>query len=385
MINRIVLLVLDGLGVGALPDAADYGDADANTFAHLADSVGGVTLPNLESLGLGHVAQLKGVRTMAQPNGCFGRLAFTSSGKDSVTGLWEIAGVPLRGNRIKYASGVPADIVTGLEQALGRKVLGGQVATYRSMLRDHGAEHLSKGALLLWTDGQCTCHLAAHERVMPMAQLAQRCRDARKSLSGSAAPDRIVAHVFKGAGAAFETGVDRRDVLMEPPGESLFDLLNRSGQIVMGVGKVSDLFSGRGFTRAFPAVSATAVFEETLNVFKKTPRGLLCASLDLTPDEPSEAAAAIEDFDRRLSGFFDLLRPGDAVMITGDHGRDITGPLKGPTREYAPLLITGPRLASGVNLGIRTTAADLGQTIVDALRSGRMSYGDSFFEALRPG
>jgi phosphopentomutase len=380
-----VLLVADGLGIGALPDAAEYGDADANTLVHLAEAVGGLTLPTMESLGLGHVAPVKGVRTMAQPTGCFGRLAFSSSGKDSVTGLWEISGVPLQGRRPTFGSGVPAEVVTGLEEALGRKVVGGGVSTFRTMVREHGPAHLSSGAPLLWTDGQRTCHVAAHENVMPMAQLVQRCRDARKRMSGSAAPDRIAAHAFRGAAAAFETGTDRKDLLAEPPSESLFDVLYRSGQIVMGVGKVSDLFSGRGFTRAFPAVSAAAAFAEALEVFRKTPRGLLCASLDLTPPDATEAAAALEEFDRRLPDLFELLRPGDVVVITGDHGRDVTKPSWIPTREYVPLLVTGPRLASGVNLGTRSTAADLGQTIVDALRSGRLSYGDSFFEALRPG
>jgi phosphopentomutase len=385
MINRIVLLVIDGLGVGALPDAAEYGDADADTLIHLADAVGGVTLPTLESLGLGHVVSVKGVRTMAQPVGCFGRVGFSSGGRDSVSGFWELAGVPLRGNRVRFASGLPAGIVAGFEQVLGRKVIGGGVGAYRTILREHGAEHLSSGAPLLWTDGQSACHLAAHERVMPMRQLAQSCRDARKALTGAAVPDRIVAHSFRGAAGDFDATAGRKDVLAEPPGESLFDVLYRSGQIVMGVGKAPDLFSGRGFTRAFSAVSAAAAFNETLEVFKNTPRGLLCACLDHDSDNPSDAAAVIAEFDRRLPVLFELLRPGDMVIITGDHGRDVTRPAMTPTREYVPLLVTGPRLAAGVNLGTRTTASDLGQTIVDALRCERLPYGDSFFEALRPG
>jgi len=385
MINRIVLLVVDGLGVGPLPDAGDYGDGQANTLVHVADAVNGVHLPTLEALGLGHVAPIKGVRAMAQPNGCFGRSAFTSTGNDSVTGLWELSGVPSHSHRARYSSGVPAEVVAGLELSFGRKVIGGRVASLRSMVRDHGAEHLSSGAPLLWTDGQRTCHLATHDTVMPIAQLSQRCRDARKLLSGTTAPDRITAHAFTGAAGAFRVGMGRKDLVSEPPSDSVFDVLNRSGQIVMGVGKVSDLVGGRGLTRAFPCGSATAAFDEAIGVFKNTPRGFLCAGLDLMPDEPSEAAAALEDFDRRLPALLELVRPGDMIMITGDHGRDVTRPEKTPTREYVPLLVTGPRLAYGVNLGTRPTAADVGQTIVEALRAERMPYGDSFFEALRPG
>ena len=385
MINRIVVLVIDGLGAGALPDAAEYGDAGADTLVHVAEAVGGLTLPTFETLGLGHVASISGVRAMTQPIGCFGRLAFSSAGKDSVAGLREMAGVPLRGNRKQYAAGLPADVVAKLEQALGQKVIGGLVSTLEAMVNAHGAEHLSSGAPLVWTDGQWTCHVAAHEAILPMAQLVLRCREACKQCAGAGAPERIVAHSFRGAAGAFELGAGRKDLVAEPSGESLFDVLYRSSQIVMGIGTASDLFAGRGFTRAFPAATPAAVFEETLAVFKKTPRGLLCAGLDLAPDEPSATAAVLEDLDRRLPALFELLRPGDIVAITGGHGRDVTRPTKGPTREYVPLLVTGPRLAGGVSLGTRSTAADLGQTVADALRCERLPYGDSFFEALRPG
>jgi phosphopentomutase len=165
----------------------------------------------------------------------------------------------------------------------------------------------------------------------------------------------------------------------------MLDVLNRSGQIVMGIGKVHDLFAGRGLTRAFPAATATAALEETTKLISKMPRGLLYASLDLLTDEPATAATALEDFDRRLPDLFEKLRVGDVVVITGDHGRDLTKPAKIPTREYVPLLVTGPKLSQGVNLGVRASAADLGQTIVEALQAERLPDGESFFEALRAG
>jgi phosphopentomutase len=385
MINRVILLVIDGFGVGALPDAAPYGDAEANTLGHLAEAVDGLSLPNLETLGLGHISPIKGVRTMAQPNGCFGRLGFASQGKDSVVGYWETSGVIFREGGAKYASGIPADVAAVFEQVLGRKVIGNRVASMTAMLQEYGAEHLSSGAPILWTDGGNTCYLAVHESVMPLADFQQRCREARKAVKDDGAPIRIVAQPVTGEAGSFRPHAGRRDFVSEPPGLTMLDVLNRSSQITMGIGKVSDLFSGRGLTRAFPAASATAAFDEAVGMMNKVPRGLLYVSLDLLPEDTAEAATALQEFDRRLPDLFDKLRIGDLLMITGDHGRDVSRAGKTPTREYVPVLVTGPKLARGVNLGTRATAADLGQTIVDALRAERLSIGDSFFEALRPG
>ncbi len=384
MINRVILLVIDGLGIGALPDAFEYGDTDANTTAHVADAVGGLSLPNLEALGLGHVASIKGVRTMAQPIGCFGRLGFASSGKDSVVGYWETCGVLTTGGKGLCAFGVPAEVVTALEGALGRQPIGHSLSSMSAMLARYGEEHCTTGAPLVWTDGGSTCHVAMHETAMPLAQFTQQCRKARKALTGTAAPIRIVTHSLVGQPGAWKTA-SRSDLVVEPPSVTMADLLNRSSQIIMGVGKVYDLFAGRGFTRAFPVSSAHAALDETLGLMNTIPRGLLYVSLDLLPEDHAGAAAALEEFDRRLSDVFERLRVGDLVMITSDHGRDVSNAGILPTREYVPLLVTGSKLAQGVNLGSRRTAADVGQTVVDALRADRLPVGESFLDALRPG
>ena len=386
MINRVILLVVDGLGIGAMPDAAAYGDAGANTLMHLADAVQGLTLPNLEALGLGHVTSIKGVRTMAQPQGCFGRLGFTSQGKDSVTGYWEMSGVILESTASPFGSGIPAEIVAALEQAWGRKAIGNRLSTLSEMLREYGDEHLACGAPIVWTDGGRTCHAAVHETVMSQTDFTQRCRAARKSIQRDGMLIRIVAHPFTGGAGAFTTIPGRKDIIQEPPGLTMLDVLNRSSQIIMGLGKVSDLFSGRGFTRALPTPSAEAAFDETIRWLDQVPRGLLYISLDVMPLTGLDAAAtALQEFDRWVPELCDKLRAGDLVMITSDHGRDVSRPGAMSTREYVPLLVTGPKLAQGVNLGTRSTAADLGQTIVDALRADRLPVGESFLEALRPG
>lgn len=385
MINRVILLVIDGWGIGAMPDAAKYGDAGANTLAHLAEAVGGLNLPTLEALGLGHVASVAGVRTMAQPHGCFGRLGFASPGKDSVTGYWETSGVVLKASEAGFASGLPDGTVSLLEEAFGRKVIGNRVSSMAAMLNLYGEEHLACGAPVVWTDGGHTCHAAIHESIMPFPEFTQRCRAACKAMKANGAPIRIAAHLFTGQSGAFQPTGRRKDTVSEPPGPTMLDVLNRSSQIIMGVGKVYDLFSGRGLTRSFPALSATAAFNEAVGMLNKLPRGLLYVSLDLMPEDITDAATALHEFDRRLPDLLDKLRTGDLVMITGDHGRDLSMAAKTPTREYVPLLVTGPKLAQGVNLGIRSTAADLGQTIVDALRADRLPVGESFLEALRPG
>lgn len=384
MINRVFVFVIDGFGAGPLPDAAEYGDADVHSLAHLADAAGGLDLPNLEMLGLGHVAHIAGVRPMAQLTGCFGRLAFTSRGNDSVSGYWEMNGV-VAPYRSAYRTGIPDRVISVIEQTFGRKVIGQRRASMETMLREYGTEHVSSGAPILWTDGGITCYIAAHDSVMAAPVLHQRCRDAWREAKKGEGCIRIVAQPVSGEPASLRAHAGRKDFVTEPPAVTMLDLLNRSSQITMGIGKVADLFSGRGFTRAFPVESAMAAFDETVGMLNKVPRGLLYVSLDLFPEQPEQAAAALQEFDRRLPALIDKLRAGDLVILTGDHGRDLTKPDKLATREFVPLLVTGPDLAQGVDLGTRSSAADLGQTVVEALRAERLPVGESFGDALKLG
>jgi phosphopentomutase len=385
MINRIILLVIDGFGIGALPDGVDYGDAEANTLVHLAETVDGLRVPNFEMLGLGHVAQIKGVRTTAQPSGSFGRLGFTSPGKDSIVGYWEISGVIQKDAHTVCSSGVPARIVDVVEQVLGRKAIGKNVSTMGVMLRRHSMEHMATGAPILWTDGSNTCFLAMHESGMAPLEFQQRCREIRKAAKDAGSFIRVVAQPVIGGHDMLRPHVGRKDFVMEPPGLTMLDVLSRSGQITMGVGKIYDLFTGRGFTKAFPVASGIAALDEVIGMLSKMPRGLVCASLDLLSEDATQAATALHDFDRRLPDLFEKLRLGDMVIITGDHGRDFSLHGQTSTREYVPVFVTGPKLAQGVDLGSRPTAADVGQTIVEALRAERLLVGDSFLDALRPG
>ena len=385
MINRVILLVVDGFGVGTLPDGADYGDADANTLVHLAETVDGLSLPNFEMLGLGHIASIKGVRAMAQPNGSFGRLEFASPGKDSVVGYWEIGGVIQKEARTVCGSGVPAEIVDVIEQLFGRKSIGRGISTMGVMLRRHSMEHMATGASILWTDGGNTCFLAMHESIMAPVEFQQRCREVRKAVKDAGTLVRVVGQPVIGGHDLLRPQVGRKDFVIEPPGVTMLDVLSRSGQIAMGIGKVYDLFSGRGLTKSFPAASGTAAFDEVIGMLNKVPRGLICASLDLLSEDAVQSATVVQEFDRRLPDLFERLRLGDMVIVTGDHGRDFSLPGRTSTREYVPVFVTGPKLAQGVDLGSRPTAADVGQTIVEALQAERLPVGESFLDALRPG
>jgi len=385
MIKRIILLVVDGLGVGAAADASEYGDDRAHTLAHLAESVGGLSLPSLESLGLGHVSEIRGIRTIAQPIGCFGRVGFKSKGVDSLVGYWEIAGCVSDGDGAIFPEGYSPEIVTAIERVFGRKVLGSRLSSAEQALCDWSRDHLSSGGPIVWTDGRQTCHLAVHESVWRPEELYQRARDARRMLKDAWGIRRVVAHPLVGASGAVQFGSGRRDFAGEPTSLTMLDVLNRAGQILIGVGKVGDLFGGRGLTRSVSVDTWVEALDEASRMFKKVPRGLIVIGLDVIGPVTERSAAALQDFDRRLQDFLGLLRPGDLLIMTGDHGRDPKKPHAVPTREYVPLLITGPRLAQGVNLEVRASAADIGQTIVEALQGESLASGESFLDALKPG
>jgi phosphopentomutase len=385
MIQRVILLVVDGLGVGATEDASDYGDATSHTLAHLAESAGGLSLPTLESLGLGHVSAIRGVRSMAQPVGCFGRLGFRSKGVDSLVGYWEIAGCLTENEGRTFPNGYSSEVRAALEEVFGHKIIGGEVSSAEEALKMFGESHLSAGAPVVWTDGRQTCHVAAHEGVWGVDVLYQRCREARKALKATWGIRRLVAHPVIGTSGRVQFGAGRRDFAGEPTGQTMLDVLNRASQILIGVGKVGDLFGGRGLTRSALATRWTDALDEVRGMFNKVPRGLIFAAVDVIGSDAGTSAAAIQDFDRRLPDLLDQLRPGDLFIVTGDHGRDPDKPHAVPTREYVPLLITGPKLAQGVNLGMRPTAADLGQTIVEGLKGESLTVGESFLDVLRPG
>jgi phosphopentomutase len=391
MITRVFLLVLDGVGVGEAPDAAEYGDAGCNTLAHVAQAAGGLRLPHLESLGLGHVGDFAGVRRVGDPDGCFGRMAERSKGKDTTTGHWELAGQVVEKPFPTYPQGFPDEIIRPFEEAIGRRVLGNRPASGTAIIAALGEEHLRTGRPIVYTSADSVFQVAAHERIVPPAELYRWCRAARRLLAPPHQVARVIARPFTGEPGAFVRTEGRKDFSLDPPGRTLLDLLQASGQPVVAIGKIHDLFNGRGVSRALHAGNNGTVMDEVLRALATVPRGLIFANLvdfDMLYGHRNDAlgyARALEAFDERLGALLKGLRPGDLLLLTADHGNDPTTPGTDHTREYVPLLAWGPRLTRGVNLGTRPTFADLGRTVSDALGGGRLAWGESFLDAFVSG
>jgi phosphopentomutase len=381
MMTRIVLLVLDGFGIGALPDADAYGDGSCNTLQRLAAISQGLTLPNLEQLGLGHLGQFQGIRPMVQPEGCFGMLGFATTGKNSLSGHWELTGYVIEAGERPCATFTP-ELATALEAALGQKTLGNCRAVSVEPVAEFGGQHQKSGTPIAWIDTTGTIFLAAHDQTTPGEELYRWAREARKLLKQLMPIVRVVTCPFTGQPGAFRV-TERRDFAVEPPGLTLLDHLSRVSQLVIGVGKVGDLFSGRGVTRSVPLFQPETIMDEVVGMFSKVPRGLIYANLPMISADLHTTVSTLQQFDRRLRDLQACLKIGDVLIITGDHGFDCARPTPGHSREYVPCLVTGPRLARGVNVGTRTTAADLGQTIGEALGAARLPWGDSFLDALR--
>jgi phosphopentomutase len=391
MVDRVILIVLDGVGAGAAPDAAAYGDEGADTLGHVAKAVGGLRVPNLEALGLGHLGALAGVRRTGQPDGCFGRMAPRSIGKDSTAGHWELAGVVLEKPFPAYPNGFPRDLIEAFQQAIGRKTLGNYAAAGAAMIQEMGLQHLQTGSPIVYTGTDGACHVAAHERVIPAGELYGMCRAARRLLIPPHQVARVVARPFTGEPGAFMQTEGRRDFSVEPPAQTLLDYLKADGHPVIGIGKTEDLFKGRGLTRALPTRNDTATVEEILRALKSIPRGLIFANLiefdrlDWRRDGAGGIAQALQAFDARLPEILGAMQPDDLLCITADHGCDPTRPGTGHTREHVPLLVYGARVARGVNLGTRKSFADLGQTIADVMGSKRLARGESFLHVVMQG
>lgn len=388
MISRVTVIVLNGLGVGELPDASAYGDAGANTLAHVADAVGGLALPNLQALGLGYIGEVTGVERMSDPESCFGKMGMLSKGKDATAGHWEMAGVVLETPFPVYPNGFPAEVIEPVQQAIGRKILGNLAASETDIVQEFGEEHLGTGAPIVYTSDASDFQIACHEQVVSVDELYRICRATRKVLAPPHQVARVIARPFHGRPGGFVGTGRRRDFSVEPPGQSLLDVLTISGQPVVAIGKVADLFAGRGVSRSSHPVNNAAGVNETLRALKETPRGLIFTNLEgfdtrcANGLNASAYARALEEFDARVPELVGMLRHGDLLCLTADHGSDPKRPSTGHSREFVPLLAYGPRLARGVNLGTRRTVADLGQTVADALGAKRLAWGDSFLDAL---
>ncbi len=380
--RRAAIIVLDGLGIGAAPDAGSYGDQGSNTLGNVARAVGGLSVPRLETLGLGRCAELAGVAPVASPAAAHGVCEPASPGKDSTTGHWEICGLLLDSPFPTYPHGFPAAVIDEFARLTSRGVLGNKPASGTAVLDEYGAEHRRTGNWIVYTSADSVFQIAAHEETVPPAELYGACLTARELLRGQHGVSRVIARPFAGEPGAWKRTAGRRDFSLPPPGPTLLDRLAERQIPRVGVGKVDDLFAGRGITSIHTETNAEAyaLIEGALAAMH---RGLLLANViefDQTwghrNDIPGFTRGLVE-LDRSMPRLLNGVREDDLVIFTADHGNDPTTPSTDHSREIVPLLVFGPKVRPA-DLGRRHTFADIGQTVADFLGVPALGAGTSF-------
>ncbi len=389
-IRRIILIVLDSVGCGALPDADLYGDVGSDTLGNTARAVGGLKLPNLERLGLGNLHAILGVPAAAQPQAAFGRMAERSAGKDTTIGHWELMGVISPQPLPTYPHGFPPDLIAEYERRIGRPTLGNYASSGTVILDELGAEHVRTGYPIVYTSADSVFQVAAHEEIIPLEELYRFCRIARELLTGEHNVGRVIARPFVGNPGAFQRTPNRRDFSAPPPQATLLDRVVSAGKSVFAVGKIEDIFAGQGITTAVHTVNNMDGVDQTLAAMRSAGDGLIFANLvdfDMIYGHRNNAAGyagALEAVDRRLPELVAALRPDDVLMLTADHGCDPTTPSTDHSREYVPLLVLGEHVRP-VDLGTRETFADVAATIAEWLNASPPTAGRSFAGDVRIG
>jgi phosphopentomutase len=386
--DRVIWVVLDSVGIGELPDAADYDDVGRNTLGHIAESRP-LNVPNLVRLGLANIAPLKHLPPAAAPLGAYGKGATHSPGKDTTTGHWEMAGVWLPQAFPVYKQGFPADLIAEFERLIGRKTIGNKPASGTEIIKELGEEHVRTGKPIVYTSGDSVFQIAAHEDVIPIAELYRMCEIARKLLDGPHRVGRVIARPFAGPIGNFARTARRHDYALDPPKPMLLDALQQRGVPVFGVGKIHDIYNGRGVADYVTTKSNTDGMEKLTAAVRERKQGLIFCNLvdfDMLYGHRKDVegfAKSLEEFDRLLTGFLPQLSRTDLLMITADHGcdPDPRWPTTDHSREYVPILAYSPSGRAGANLGVRQTLADMGQTIAENF-GATIPHGTSFLRGI---
>lgn len=384
-INRVIVIVLDSVGIGELPDAAKYGDVGSHTLGNTAVAVGGLQLPNLQKMGLGNIAILQGVNPVTNPTAVYGKMAEVSAGKDTTTGHWELMGIQLKRPFPLYPDGFPPDVMQPFEAAIGRGTLGNKPASGTVIIDELGAEHMQTSKPIIYTSGDSVFQIAAHEAIIPVAELYDMCTTAREILRGPHEVSRVIARPFIGEPGSFTRTANRHDFSVVPPQPTVLDSLKEAGLMVHAIGKINDIFVGEGITDyVYTQDNADGIDKTVTALQTRSERGLIFTNLvDFDAkfghrNNPQGYAASLVEFDQRLPELLAALREDDMLVITADHGNDPTTPSTDHSREYVPILMAGARLHGGTNIGTRPTFADLAATIADIFEVKRPSAGRSF-------
>lgn len=387
--SRVIWMVLDSVGIGPLPDAAQYGDTGRDTLAHVARSRP-LKIPNLVRLGLSNIRPLDHLTPPPQPDGCFGKAATTSPGKDTTTGHWEMAGIWLDQAFPVYPHGFPPEILEAFELAVGRRSLGNKPASGTEIIKELGAEHVRTGQPIVYTSGDSVFQIATHEEIIPIPELYRMCEIARRLLDGPHRVGRVIARPFVGKPGAFRRTERRHDYAVEPPRPMLLDVLSEHGIPIFGIGKIHDIYNGRGVENYVTTKNNADGMQKITQALAERPIGLVFANLvdfDMLFGHRKDVegfARSLEEFDALLGPFLSSLRREDLLLITADHGcdPDDCSPSTDHSREYVPLLVYSLRAKKAVNLGTRSTLADLGQTVAEIF-GGSIPHGTSFLREIQ--
>ena len=385
--ERIIWIVLDSVGIGEMPDAAQYGDAGSDTLGNIARQRK-LKLPNLCRLGLANIRPLQDLKPASDPAGAFGKCALASPGKDTTTGHWEMAGIHLAKPFPLYPDGFPPEIIDEFERRIARKTLGNKAASGTEIIKELGEEHLRTGSPIVYTSADSVFQIAAHESVIPVPELYRICEIAREILRGPHEVGRVIARPFEGAAGEFKRTPNRHDYAVPPPPGMLLDALAERGVPVYGVGKIADVFLNRGITHSVKTKDNADGMAKTVDAMTQQRNGVIFVNLvDFDQqyghrNDVEGYAAALEAFDRWLPSL--ELASFDALILTADHGCDPTTPSTDHSREYAPLLIAGPGVQRNIDLGTRSTLSDIGRTVAENF-GVHIDKGTSFLHDIQKG
>ena len=383
--NNFVLLILDGVGIGELPDAANYGDQGSNTLGNMAEKLGGLNLPNLQKLGLGNIAPVNGITPVKIPQASYGKLKEVSPGKDSTTGHWELGGIKVDFNFPYYPSGFPDELIDRFLEATGEKgVLGNKPASGTAIIEELGDEHVKTGYPIVYTSADSVFQIAAHEHVISIERLYEICRAARDVvLTGKDSVGRVIARPFIGESGSYTRTTNRKDFSMDPTSDTILDFLKSSGIETIAIGKINDLFNYRGIVTGIKTKSNSEGIAAVINTLKEKQNSFLFINLvDFDVyyghrNDPEGFYKALIEFDSALPDILSELDDSDYLIITADHGNDPTSVSTDHSREYVPLLFYNKK-TTGRNLGVRSSFSDVAQTIAHFFKVNNDLKGTSF-------
>lgn len=387
--KRIFVIVMDSVGIGEAPDAELFGDKGADTFGHIAERMNGLHMPNLEKLGLSNIREIKGVKKVNQPLGFYTKMQEASTGKDTMTGHWEIMGLNISKPFQVFPDGFPEELIKGLELKTGRGIIGNKPASGTAILDELGEEHMKTGSIIVYTSADSVLQIAAHEEIVPLDELYTICKIAREmTLADEYKVGRVIARPFIGEPGNFKRTTNRHDYALKPFNRTVMDELKDAGYDVLAIGKISDIFDGEGVTQSLRTISNMDGMDKLLETINQEFTGL--SFLNLVDFDalyghrrnPEGYGQALEEFDERMSEVLNQLTVNDLLIITADHGNDPVHHGTDHTREYVPLLLYSKRFSGGHELPIRQTFADIGATVADNFDIKMPSYGKSMLAEL---